>query len=437
MGAEREAAYNALLEYRKSRVWPDLYLKKKLEPLDRQQASLATAITYGVIQNSLLIDYYISSFSSIKLNKISPYVLESMRMAVYQMLFLDRVPDSAAVNEAVKLINKGGNKRAAGFANGVLRAIARQKDALPEIKGKRDEKLSIKYSHPLWLTRRFIKILGEEGAEKLLAADNSGADAVVRVNTLKSSDEDFIAAYTSLCGSSPSPVNGVEHAFYAPDIALLLKSHEFANGRFYVQDTASQLAVKVLSPQRGERLLDICAAPGGKSLLAAQYMENDGEIVSNDVYPHKRDIIKANAERYGASLITATCKDGSLFCPEEDGMYDRIICDAPCSGLGIIRKKPDIRYKDPIELKGLPDIQKKLLESAASCLRPGGRMIYTTCTVLPEENEGVLNAFLAEHEEYHLVPFELPGRQTEGYVTLFPHMDGTDGFFISLLERRA
>lgn len=436
MGVEREAAYNALLEYRKKGVWPDLYLKKRLEALDGQQASLATAITYGVIQNELLIDYYISAFSSIKLNKISPYVLESMRMAVYQMLFLDRVPDSAAVNESVKLINKGGNKRASGFANGVLRSIARQKDSLPEIKGKRDERLSIKYSHPLWLTRRFIKLLGEEGAEALLAADNGGAPPVVRVNTLKCSDDDFISLYTALCGGEPMPVEGVEHAYTVTDLAPLLKSREFENGYFYVQDTASQMAVKVLSPKKGSRLLDICAAPGGKSLLAAQYMGNEGEIISNDIYPHKTEIIKANAERYDASIISVSCKDGMLFSPEKDGLFDSIICDAPCSGLGIIRKKPDIRYKDPIELKGLPEVQRKILESAASCLKPGGRMIYTTCTVLPEENEGVLNGFLSEHDEYRLVPFELRGRRHDGFVTLFPHVDGTDGFFISLIERR-
>lgn len=435
---EREIALQALLEFQKTGAWPDLYLKKKLEPLSGPQAALATNITYGVLQNRSRIDYYIGCFSSIPLKKISPIVLEAMRMAVYQILYLDRVPDSAAVNQSVELIKHTGNKRAAGFANGVLRTIVRQKQSLPAVEAKTAAgRLAIETSHPEWLVKRLVDILGEDECRQFLLADNAPVRPVVRINTLKTTDEAFCAAIHRMTGWMPQPVEGLENAFYMEDLAAALKSDLFEQGYFYVQDAASQMAVQVLAPAPGDRVLDICAAPGGKSLLAAQWMEDRGELVSNDLYPHKAALLRENARRYGVTILRESCKDACLYNEEYAGYFDKVICDVPCSGLGIIRKKPDIRYKDEASLRGLPQIQARILENAAAYLKPGGSMIYTTCTVLPEENEQVLEAFLRSHPDYKLCSFLLRGIERPGSVTLYPHRDGTDGFFISKLERSA
>ncbi|MBQ1271481.1 MAG: 16S rRNA (cytosine(967)-C(5))-methyltransferase RsmB [Clostridia bacterium] len=437
MSIEREIAVKALLEHHKTGTWPDLYLKNKLEPLNRAQASLATNITYGVLQNLSLIDYYIAHFSSIKISKISLAVLEAMRAAVYQILFLDKIPDSAAVNEAVNYIKKSPNSRASGFANGVLRTIVRQKDSLPEVKGKDEiETLAIRYSHPVWLAKKFVRIFGTEEAEQLMKADNESVKPVIRINTLKTDMEAFIKKAFEVSENSFEPVPGLENALYVSDLAAILKSHLFADGLFYVQDAASQYAVKVLDPKPGDRVLDICAAPGGKSLLAAQMMKNRGMVVSNDVYQHKADIISANAKRYGTDIIEVSCSDSTQRREEFAESFDRIICDVPCSGLGIIRKKPDIRFKDESTIGGLRPIQRKILENAAHYLKPGGQMIYTTCTIVPEENELMLGAFLKEHKDFSLVNFSINGEETDGMITLLPHRHGTDGFFISKLERR-
>ncbi|MEA4920579.1 MAG: 16S rRNA (cytosine(967)-C(5))-methyltransferase RsmB [Clostridiaceae bacterium] len=434
---ERENSLEALSDWHKTGSWPDLYLKSKLEPLTRAQASLVTMITYGVIQNQSLIDYYIGLYSSLKLNKVSPYVLEAMRIAVYQILFLDKVPDSAAVNESINLINKTGNRRAAGFANGVLRKIVREKNNLPEIKGRsREETLAIKYSNPLWLTKKFIKIFGFEETEELLAANNESVVPSIRVNTIKTDSEAFIREASVIMGQEPVKSELVNDGFYVSELATLLKSPLFENGHFYVQDIASQLAVNILAPKPYEKVLDLCAAPGGKSLLAAQLMENHGLIVSNDIYPHKTALIIKNAARYGCDIIQESCKDASLYITEYSEQFDSIICDVPCSGLGIIRKKPDIRFKDESSLSELPRLQRAILENAASYLKPGGNLIYTTCTILPEENEDIINDFLISHNNFSLTPFTIGQKLYPGIVTLLPHRDNTDGFFISRIERR-
>ncbi len=438
MNIEREAALQVLTEFRRTGAWPDLYLKNKLADMTRAQAALATNITYGVLQNQGLIDFYIGHFSSVKFHKIHPLVLDAMRMAVYQILFLDKVPDSAAVNESVDLIKKGGQSRASGFANGVLRTIARQKDALPEVHAKTfTETLAIKYSHPIWLVRRLIKILGGDETEALLKANNAPVRPVIRINTLKTRADVFVDAVREQTGESLEAVDGLPDCFYADALGELLKSNFFEEGYFYVQDAASQFAVHTLAPCPGDSVLDICAAPGGKSILAAQLMEDRGELISNDLYPHKAALIRSNADKYGIHILQESCKDSCLYNPDYEQRFDKIICDVPCSGLGIIRKKPDIRFKDEKSLAELLPIQKQILENAASYLKPGGTMIYSTCTILPEENERMVKAFLKDHTDFSLCSFDIRGEKTEGYITLYPHRHGTDGFFISKLERRA
>ncbi len=437
MDNERALALDALLAFRRDGSWPDLSLKQRLVGLDESRAALCTHIVYGMLQNGTLLDWYIARYSSLPLKKISPLVLECLRIGVYQIVFLDRVPVSAAVNESVKLIKKTGNARAAGFANGVLRAAARSRDALPEVACATEEQtLAVRYSHPQWMVRRFIALFGREGAERLLQADNAPTPAVVRVNTVRGTSEAFIADCLALTGASPVPVDGLDDAFTVTELSPLLKSELFADGRFTVQDAASQLAVRALDPRPGERLLDVCAAPGGKSFLAAQLMGNEGEVVACDIYPHKVDLIEQTAHRLGLTAVRTVCRDASAAAPQWEKRFDRVICDVPCSGLGVIRKKPDIRFKDEQELAALPTLQRAILESAAACVKPGGRLLYSTCTILPEENEQVVDAFLRDHGDFAPVSFPLRGRAIDGHTTLLPHVDGTDGFFIALLERR-
>ena len=434
---EREIALNALLSYRRNGAWPDLYLKEALEKADSKKASLVSAITYGVLQNQNLIDYYIFCFSSLKMNKISPLVLESLRIGAYQILFLEKIPLSAAVNESVKLVSKTGNRRASGFANGLLRRLGAEKNNLPEIKAQTfEEYLSIKYSHPLWLVKKYISVFGSQEAEDILKHDNMPAMPAIRVNTLKNSCPEFEAEANKVSADILEKVSCCPDAYYVHDLGALIKSPLFERGCFYVQDVASQQAIIALNPKKGSRLLDICAAPGGKSLLACQLMENDGYILANDLYPHKAKLIKKNAEGYGAGIIHTSCFDASEYDESLSESFDYIICDVPCSGLGIIRKKPDIRFKSPDELEALTDIQKNILNTACRYLKKGGRMLYSTCTILPSENEDQVNDFLNAHPDFRLVPFNLNGREEAGYKTFLPHRDGTDGFFIALLERR-
>ncbi len=435
MSGEREIALKALLGMRKNGDWPDLFLKRHLSGADAKDAALTTNLTYGVLQNEKLIDFYIGHFSSIKLNKISPYVLEAMRLAVYQLLFLDKIPSSAAVNESLKLIKKQGNPRAASFANAVLRKLAEQKDSLPDIpKGDFGRYISIKYSQPRWLVERLTELLGTEGAESFFCESNKPQPGYIRVNTNKITVQEFEQAAFEQ-GISLMPVSHLEGAYSVNGMAAVLSSQLFAEGKCIIQDLASQLAVSVLDPRRGERLLDVCAAPGGKSIMASQLMENTGEIISNDIYPHKAALIAQNAAQYGCTNIKTSCKDMLLYSDEWQQGFEKIICDVPCSGLGVIRKKPDIRLKDPESIEGLPQLQLAILKNAAQYLKPGGALVYSTCTILPEENEQVAEAFVKGNSDFAFEAVEILGQSCAGYITLYPHIHQTDGFFIARIRR--
>ncbi len=437
MSSARNAALRALIQFRRDGSWTDLLLKKELAEMSREDAALASAITYGVLQNMQLLDFYISQYSSIRIKKIMPQVLDAMRCGVYQIVFMDRVPMFAAVNETVALIKKQTNPRAASFANAVLRKICAEKNNLPI--PDRDDSiryLSTIYSHPEWLVEKFISQYGIDESEKLLKANNASAPLYIRVNTLKTTTDNLIEVLTK---------HGVvvDRVFELSD-ALLCRSgeplhltDEFKDGLFYIQDIASQMAVSLLDAKPGETIIDMCAAPGGKSLVAAQNMANKGRILSFDLHPHKAQIIADNAIKYGATIIEASASDSSVTDGKLAGMADRIICDVPCSGLGIIRKKPDIRYKSEESIKSLPDVQYRILKNAAKYLKSGGRLVYSTCTILKDENEDIINRFLSEEKDFKLVPFynSICG-SCDGTITLLPHINNCDGFFIAVLDRK-
>ena len=429
----RELALQALIRFRRDGAWPDLYLKKEGEQLSASEMALASALTYGVLEQRLLLDFYLQNFSKMPLKKIMPQVLDAMRLSAYQLVFMQRIPESAAINESIKLIKKQANPRAASFANGVLRSLCRSLESLPvpnflEI----GETLSVQYSHPRWLVDRLLNQVGKDECEAFLRENNQQPPVVLRVNTLKSDTETVQAL---LPGTEPHP--GLPDALVCDSVRDYLRTDAFRNGLFSVQDSASQLCVHALNPQAGEQVLDLCAAPGGKSILAAQMMQGKGKILSFDLHQHRAELIRKSAEKMGAMIVRAAASDSTVMDPSLRNSADAIICDVPCSGIGIIRKKPDIRYKQQNDIDDLPKIQLQILLNGLDYLKPGGRLVYSTCTVLQDENKRIVDTALSMRNDCYLEMFHLPGIGTvDGAITLWPHVHGTDGFFIARIAKK-
>ena len=421
--------------------WSDGALKKQLAAaeLSGRDAALATQLCFGVLQNQMLLDFYLAKFSNIPLKRMEGKVVQTLRLGAYQMLFLTRIPHSAAVNSAVALVKAHcKNPRAAGMVNGILRSMERSLQNMPVIpQGDPVAYLSTLYSHPEWLVKEFILSLGEEETAQLLAADNSQPPTAVMVNTTRTTVE-ALKAMLEADHVEAEPHPWLENCLLLSRTGDLERLEAFQQGLFYVQDPASRLSVLAAGAKPGMRVLDCCAAPGGKSFAAAISMENQGEIVSCDLHPHKKKLIQAGADRLGLTIITPKTADGKVFRPEWERAFDLVLVDAPCSGLGVIRKKPDIRYKDPAPLADLPAVQLDILRNAARYVRPGGTLMYSTCTLLYRENGEVVETFLAENKAYKAETFTLPGPVgpvQSGSVTLWPHRHGTDGFFISKMRR--
>ncbi len=437
----REAAMLALNACQRQGGWSDGALKKQLAAaeLSGRDAALATQLCFGVLQNQMLLDFYLSKFSNIPLKRMEGKVVQTLRLGAYQMLFLTRIPHSAAVNSAVTLVKTHcKNPRAAGMVNGILRSMERSLQNMPVIpQGDPVAYLSTLYSHPEWLVKEFILLLGEEETAQLLAADNSQPPTAVMVNTTRTTAEELKTMLEDdHVEAEPHP--WLENCLLLHRTGDLERLEAFQQGLFYVQDPASRLAVLAAGAKPGMKVLDCCAAPGGKSFAAAIAMENQGEIVSCDLHPHKKKLIQAGADRLGLTIISPKTADGKVFRPEWERAFDLVLVDAPCSGLGVIRKKPDIRYKDPAPLADLPAVQLDILRNAARYVRPGGTLMYSTCTLLYRENGEVVETFLAENKAYKAEAFTLPGPVgpvQSGSVTLWPHRHGTDGFFISKMRR--
>ena len=435
----RDTALRVLVSCRRDRAWADAALAAQLrrDGLTGAEAALCSRIVYGVTQARLLLDFYLGAYCSQKIERLQPPLAEILRIGAYQILYLDKVPDSAAVDQAVEQAKANGRAKASGLVNAVLRQVSRNKAQLPPIPDRDEiQKLSIQYSHPRWLVKRLEALLGPE-TEAFLAANNAPAPLTVQVNPLRTTAEDLTAELEALGVSvRPHPwVDGCLELSHAGDLTAL---PAFQAGKFLVQDPAARLAAAAAGVKPGMRVLDVCAAPGGKSFSAALAMEDRGEVVACDLHENKLKRVREGAERLGLTCVTALAADGRTFRPEWEAAFDAVLADVPCSGLGIIRKKPDVRYKKPDELFALPVLQRAILDNAARYVRPGGTLVYSTCTILPEENEGVTDSFLAEHPDFAAAPFALPAPvgETAGDVTLWPHRHGTDGFYICRMTRK-
>lgn len=421
MSTARKIALKALLQIRES-AYSNITLNKILKESDLSAAdkALATACVYGVLDRTITLDYVLSQHIKTPLKKVHPIALENMRLALYQIMYMDKIPDSAAVNEAVKLIKNSKQKHLSGFVNGVLRNILRNEIILPNDKSVKS--LSVKYSCPEWIIDSFINDYGLDNTIALLDHSLLAPPVNIRVNTIKT---DINTLAVKVNDEGIKTVNcGFDGALEIVGGIDVTKSASYREGLFHVQDIASQTAVSVLAPGKNERVLDICAAPGGKTFTMAQYMENVGEIIACDLYQKRVELIQKGAKRLGLDIVEAIQNDATLINTDL-GRFDAILCDVPCSGLGVIRRKPEIKYKDLSEYSDITAIQGKILENAASCLLPGGRLLYSTCTLRKCENEGVINAFLDKHSGFGL----------KYQRTFMPHVDGTDGFYCALLQK--
>ena len=438
----RDIALKAIEAYRRKKVWPDFLLKTFFEKYNIPQKDIALIwrIVGGVIQNMMLLDYYINFYSNIPLNKIHPTARDILRLSFYQIIFLDKIPYSAAVNQGVELAKKYLNPSAVKFVNAVLRKTAKDKqdNCLPEVKADTDlEKLSIKFSHPKWLVDEFIRALGIDETEALLEMNNSDEVAVfAQVNTLHAVADDV---FRTLKDNDIDVVSHewLEDCFELRGAGDVTKLSAFRDGLVYVQDPASRLAIVASGVKSGDLVIDACSAPGGKAFAAAIAMEKCGKILAYDNKLSKVQEIKRGAARLGIDIIKASQKDSTETADELIGVADVVLADVPCSGFGVIRKKPEIRYKSKESIIGLPEKQLQILSNVAKYVKPGGVLLYSTCTVLKCENEDVVSSFLQVNSDFSAEGFALSEtlNAPAGMITLWPHRNKTDGFFMCKLRR--
>lgn len=422
----REAALYVLGRCRRFDAWSQQTLSaaaKKFSLSDRD-AALCAKLCLDVLQNAALCDYYIGCYSSVPVSKMEPRLLDILRLGVCQLLFMDKIPASAAVNEAVEQTKRSGS-RAAGLVNAVLRRIAENRGNLPKIPNSGTaQELSVRFSHPLWLCERMMSTLGYAGACAFLAANNCAPKLTLSVNT-RFGDAGALAERLSAAGISAhvSPLSPV--SVYVENEGNAAALPGFAAGEFFVQDAAAAMSVLCAAPQKGMRILDACSAPGGKSLLCASLMKNTGEILACDLHEKKLRLVEENADRLGFDIIRTAPMDASKPYEALRESFDLVIADVPCSGMGVIRKKPEIRYKDPVALAGLPAIQRRIADGLAACVRPGGTLLYSTCTVFREENEDIVEWFLSRHPDF----------VREEQQLILPQDYDTDGFFYCRMKR--
>ncbi len=442
MSDVRKIAFNTIYRVLYDEAYSALALNSAIKDnnLSKVDASFLSRLVYGVIERKILLDYVISQYSKIKPKKIENKTLVILEMGVFQLLFMDKVPGSAAVNESVKLSKKVGAYKSSGFINAVLRNFLRN-DLKYKLPDKKDniQYLSVKYSCPEFLCEMWIRQYGEENTLKILEGLSDRPPLTIRVNTLKTSKSDLIKELTE-CGVNVQEIEFLPDALNIENTGSIEKLKAFKEGKFYVQDSASQLCSEMLDAKAGMIVCDVCSAPGGKSLYNAIKMNNKGKIYSFDLFEHKVKLIKESSHRLGINIIDASVRDAQAD-NNSDIVCDRLLCDVPCSGFGIIRRKPEIRYKKATIVDNLPQLQYSILCNNADMLPIGGVLVYSTCTLCDKENSCVADRFLREHQDFVAQPLELPFGldrfidEPKHMLTLLPHKNLTDGFFIAKFKK--
>lgn len=432
MANPRQIAYQALLKIEKDAAFSNLALDAVLSKsqLDTRDKSFVSNLFYGVIERKITIDYNLSLYLTKPIKKLKSDVLTIMRMGAYQILFMDKVPDSAAVNESIKLAKSGSASYSSGLINAVLRKVSANGLVLP-LKDNIFEYVSVKYSCPVFLVKKLINEYGEEDAISFLEASLKPSGLYIRVNTVKT-DASSLIKKLSLEGVEATETyndNTLKINLKGKDISQL---PSFKEGLFHVQDMASQLCAKAVSPKENDIVFDLCSAPGGKAYTICEMMNNKGKVLCFDIYENRVSLIINGAKRLGLTSIEGAVSDASIY-NESLGLADKVLCDVPCSGLGIIGRKPEIKYKEEKELLDLPNIQLSIINNAARYLKNGGRLVYSTCTLSKDENEKVCEKFINSHPDFKAVGvfFE----DDECMKTLMPHKNESDGFFIACFKR--
>lgn len=428
MDINRKTAYNTLIAIEKSQSYSNLELNRQIDSYQPDSPSFVRELVYGVIENRVYLDHILNQLVTKGLNSIKKAPLTLLRMGLYQIMFMDSVPEYAAVDQTVKMARRLCYGRD-GFINAVLRGYIYKKNKdnieMPDFAKDPVGFLSIKYSYAPWIAELWVEQYGIERTEELMVASNSKPSLCIRVNLLKT---DLKTMENTLIGKGFQVRRGrlSQRVLFVKGSGVL-DIPEFKQGLFSVQDESSVVSIETLMPKKGDTVLDICAAPGGKTMAAAEIMGNIGTIRAFDIYPHKVDLIQNEAKRLGHTIVKAFEGDGTIFNAELVESADRVIVDAPCSGLGVIRRKPEIKYRE-LEDNGkeLSEKQLEMLELSSKYVKKGGYLLYSTCTINKIENAEVVSKFLSKRNDYELVR----SRQ------LLPGIDETDGFFICKMRRK-
>ena len=440
-GNVRDAALSILMAVEKQQAYSNLLLHQTIEKyqIDPKDRALLTELTYGTIQHKMTLDYYLEPFIK---GKLDDWVRQLLRLSLYQIHYLSRIPDHAAVNEAVEISKRRGHKGIASMVNGILRSILREGVRSTEEITDKVERLSIETSHPLWMVKRFIAEYGFEDTEKMLKENNEPPVTTLRVNLFKRTVDQVLHLLTQ----EGYVVARSEHI---PECIYLFngqaaKTTAFQKGFVTIQDESSMIPAYALQAEPGMTVLDMCSAPGGKTTHIAEKMRNTGKLVAMDIHQHKLKLVRENADRLGFSFIETMEMDArkaSEIFPEES--FDRILVDAPCSGLGVVKRKPDIKYtKSEKDFDSLKPIQLNLLEEAYKLLKPEGILVYSTCTVDREENEGTTKIFLEKHPDMQLTSFpdvikNIKTQNQEGMLQIFPQDLRSDGFYVAVFQKKS
>ncbi|MBQ8014653.1 MAG: 16S rRNA (cytosine(967)-C(5))-methyltransferase RsmB [Clostridia bacterium] len=435
MKSARQVAFEALLKVHKDGAYSNLVvdsLLKENPELDERDRAFVCNLVYGTLDRLILIDYNLGLYLNQPVRKLKPELHTVLRLGTYQLLFMDKVPSRAAVNESVNLAKVNKSKFAASMVNAVLRRVSDNGLRLPDSSEDDPNYLAIKYSCPEWLISLWIDSYGFDNAIALAEKALEAPPLVIKANTTKITADELIWKLAEE-GVISEKSDILSDALIIKNSGSVDELLAYKEGLFHAQDIASQLCCKALDAKAGETVFDLCSAPGGKAFTIAEGMNNTGIVRAFDIYQSRVELIKNGAERLGLSNVFTYLSDASIF-NENYGFADRVLCDVPCSGLGIIRRKPEIRFKSREDIDNLPELQYRILCNATGYLKDGGRLVYSTCTLNPKENSEVCDRFLKEHPEFSAVEVfpELPRYGNEKkYLTLMPHLHSTDGFFFA------
>lgn len=426
----RQTAHKILVKTENTKGYSNISLDHALESsaLSAADKALTSALVYGVIERRITLDYIISKLSSRDIKSIDKETLVALRLGIYQLRFMDRIPPHAAINETVSLCSR----KSTGFVNAILRAYTRLAAPveMPSRENDTVRYLSVEYSVCEALAEKLLGIFGLERTEKLLAASFETPKTTLRVNTLKTTREELLS---KIDGAEPTEISPVGLKVSG----AVRELYGFEKGLFFVQDEASQICVGALDAKAGELVIDACACPGSKSFGAAIDMKNEGKVRAFDLHKSKLSLISGGAKRLGIEMIDVAEGDARHFIPELEGAADRVLCDVPCSGFGVIAKKPELRYKDPAESAPLPDIQLAILKNCSHYVKAGGVLVYSTCTIFPEENEENIKRFLESEPSFSLEGFAFGSlEQRQETLSLYPDIHHTDGFFVARMVKK-